>query len=123
MGRMVVDHDVDVELLRHRLVDELKELLELDGPVLRCELMSDLSGGQIEGGVEVDRPVALVVVTLALRNARQHREDRLGAIECLHLGLLVDAENNGMIGWEHVEPDDVSDLVDEERVRRVVATA
>jgi hypothetical protein len=64
---MVVDHDVDVELLRHRLVDELKELLELDGPVLRCELMSDLSGGQIEGGVEVDRPVALVVVTLALR--------------------------------------------------------
>jgi hypothetical protein len=60
--------------------------------------------------------VADVVVAAALRHTGRHREDGLGAIEGLHLGLLVHAEHDGAFGWVQVQRDDVADLVDEQRV-------
>jgi hypothetical protein len=40
----------------------------------------------------------------------------LGALERLHLGLLVHAQHHGRLGRVQVEPDDVVELVDEQRV-------
>ena len=48
-----------------------------------------------------------VVVALALGHVRPHREDRLGAIECLNVGLLVDAGHKRCSGRVHVKSDDV----------------
>jgi len=42
-----------------------------------------------------------------------HRQQRLGAVECLNLRFLVDAQHQGAVGWVEVEPDDVAHLVDE----------
>ena len=52
-----------------------------------------------------------VVVALSLGHARPHREHRLRAIERLHLGLLVEAEDDRAFGGIHVEADDVDQLL------------
>ena len=61
--------------------------------------------------------MADVVVAAALGGARHHGQDRLEAVERLDLGLLVDAKHHGPLGRIEVEPDDVSDLLDEEAGR------
>jgi hypothetical protein len=37
-----------------------------------------------------------------------HRQERLGAVEGLHLALLVDAEDDRALGQREVEPHDVA---------------
>ena len=54
----------------------------------------------------------------SFREPRAKGQDRRGPIEGLDLGLLVDTQHEGAFGRVDVEPDDVADLVDEERVRR-----
>ena len=50
------------------------------------------------------------------RDAWQHRQDRLGAVEGLDLALLVDTEHQRAIRRRHVKADNVADLVDEVRI-------
>jgi hypothetical protein len=47
-----------------------------------------------------------------------HRQARLGAVERLDLALLVDRENNGMVGRIDVETDDILELGGEVRIVR-----
>ena len=56
---------MDIQLLRHRLLDDREELPELDGPVARVAFSDDFAGGDVEGGEERGGAVALVVVGLA----------------------------------------------------------
>ena len=60
--------------------------------------------------------MAGVVVGVPLDLARSHRQHRLGPVERLDLGLLVDAEHDGTVGRVEVEADDVPDLGLERRV-------
>ena len=76
----------------------------------------DLAGGEVQRGVEAGGAGAFVVVGGALGGAREHRQDRRGAVERLDLGLLIDAQHDGALGRVEVEPDDVADLLDEQRV-------
>lgn len=57
--------------------------------------------------------MAEVVACASLGLARTHREQRLRPLQRLDLGLLVDTEHDGMVGWIHVEPYDVAHLLDE----------
>ena len=81
-------------------------------------LMHDLAGGQVQRGEQVGDPVALVVMGAPLDLAGSHRQRRLGPVEGLDAGLLVDAHHHRMLGRVHVQPDDIADLVDELRVLR-----
>ena len=72
--------------------------------------------GDVERGEQAGDAVADVVVGASLGHARHHRQDRLGAVQGLDLGLLVDAEHHRALGRVVVEPDDVDDLLDEQRV-------
>jgi hypothetical protein len=54
---------------------------------------------------------------MAGRHAGQQRQHRRRAVERLDLRLLVDAEHDRRLGRVEVEADDVSDLVDELRIR------
>src|SRR6516162_9520541 len=47
---------------------------------------------------------------------RPHRQQRLGAVERLDLGLFIHAEHQGTVGRVEVEPDNVADLVDKQRI-------
>jgi len=50
--------------------------------------------------------------------AEVHRQDRLRALERLDLGFFVDGEHDGDRRRGDVEPDDITDLLDQLRIRR-----
>jgi hypothetical protein len=52
-----------------------------------------------------------VAVRATFGYARHHRQDRLLAIECLDLALLIDAEDKGSVGRGKVKADDIAYLV------------
>ena len=54
----------------------------------------------------------------AFWNAGHHRQDRLFAVECLNLALLVNAQNQRAIGWRQVKANDIAHFVDEQRITR-----
>ena len=107
---------MDVELGRDLAVERLQELLELDRAMAAVQRADHLAGGEVQRGVEARGAGALVVVGRALGHAREHRQDRRGAIQRLDLGLLVDAEHDRALGRVEIQPDDVADLLDELRV-------
>jgi hypothetical protein len=78
--------------------------------------MQHFAGGEVKGCEQVDDAVALVVVGAPLDLAGSHRQDRLGAIERLDAGLLIDAQHHSVVGRVQVQPDAVADLVDEQRI-------
>ena len=112
----VVEHDMHVEFDRDFAVERLQELLELDRAMAAVQAADHLAGGDVQRGVEAGCPGALVVVRRALRDAREHRQDRRGAVERLDLGLLLDAQHDRAFGRVQVEPDEIADLLDELRI-------
>jgi hypothetical protein len=50
------------------------------------------------------------------RGARQHREGRCRSVERLDLGLFVDGKDHRSDRGVQIEPDDVTDLLYEQRV-------
>jgi hypothetical protein len=75
-----------------------------------------LPDANVERGVKVRGPVALVVMRSPLRSAGHERQDRCGPIEGLDLGLLVDAQHDCRVRRVQRETDDVADLVDGQRI-------
>ena len=75
-------------------------------------------GGHVECGEQRRGAMTLVVVRVAFDLARAHRQKRLGSLQRLNLRLLVDAQHHGMGGRTEIEPHDVADLFDEQRVGR-----
>ena len=67
--------------------------------------------------------MALVVVRHGAGPAFFHRQPRLGAVECLDLALLVDAEHQGFVRRIEVEADDILHLVDKLLVVRQLEPA
>jgi hypothetical protein len=114
-GRVVDDH-VHGEALRGTAVHEVQEPAELLGAVVLREIGDDAPGGNVEGRVEVRRPMPAVVVGASLGAAREQRQDRGRAIQDLDLRLLTCAEHDRGVRRIPVERDDVAYLVDELRV-------
>ena len=54
-----------------------------------------------------------LAVRATFGEARHHRQDRLLAIECLDLALLIDAEDEGSVRRGKVKADNIAYLVDE----------
>jgi hypothetical protein len=62
--------------------------------------------------------MAAIVVGHAPDIAEAHGEERLGALERLHLTFLVDAQGQRLIRRVEIEPDHIAQFLDEERVGR-----
>ena len=73
--------------------------------------VGDLAGGGVEGGEQAGDSVPGVVVSVPLGDARAQRQDRLGALQRLALGLLIHAQHHCVVGRVQVQADDVFDLV------------
>jgi hypothetical protein len=82
-----------------------------------------LSGGDVEGGEQVGGAVSFVVVGHRARSSRDHGQRRLGAVEGLTLGLLVETEHRRPLGGVQVEAHDVDELGLEVRVGRHLEAA
>src|ERR1700756_3000539 len=116
VGGVIVHDEMDVEIARDCGLDLVEELAELGGPMASIALADNLAGGDIEGGEQRRRSMALVIMAAPRRLARAHRQYRLAAVERLDLGLLVHTQHDGMRGRGDIEPDDVAYLGDEVRI-------
>jgi hypothetical protein len=76
-------------------------------------LPEHLAGGDIEGGEQRGDAMPTVVVSAPLGQTRGQRQDRLGAVEGLDLGLLVHTKHERGCGRVQIEPDDVAHLLDQ----------
>ena len=98
-------------------VDQLEERQHVGG---RCGACGCRGGPRrsptFMRGEQVRRAVALVVVGHRPSPARLHRQARLGAVQRLDLGLLVEAEHHRPLWRIQVEPDDVDELLLEVRI-------
>ena len=79
-------------------------------------LSDDPAGGDVQCSEEGRRSVANVRMGSEFGPAAHHRKRRLHSVERLDLRFLVHAKDDGALRWVEVQADDVSDLLDEERV-------
>src|SRR6266481_1520693 len=70
-------------------------------------LANDLALKDIERCEQGSEAMALVVVGYGASAPLFHRQPRLGAIKGLNLALLVDRQDNGVVGRVDVEADDL----------------
>ena len=84
---------MDLEVARDGLVDLLEKRQDVCGGVRLVALGEDLASGDVQRREQVGRPVALVVMGHRARPAADHRQARLGPVQRLALGFLVEAEH------------------------------
>ncbi len=105
---------MDIESFRDLSIDLFEEVR----PVTLVAFADDEPRGDIECGKQRGRTMPHVAVRATFGYARHHWQDRLLAIECLDLALLIDAEDEGSIGRGKVKTDDIAYLVDEQWIVR-----
>src|SRR5579863_583524 len=113
VGGVVVHDDMDIKPFGNLSIDLFEEVQELGRPVTLVAFADDEPRGDVERGEQRSRTVPHIAVRATFGYARHHRQDRLLAIKGLDLALLIDAKDEGSIGWGKLKADDVSDLVDE----------
>ena len=116
VGGIVVHDDVDGEPRGDAALNLLQESEELPGAMALVALADDEAGGDIERREQRSRAVPDIGVGTPLGDAGQHRQHRLLAVEGLNLALFVHTEHHRSIRGRQIEPDDVADLLDEQRV-------
>ena len=86
MGSVIVQHQMDFPRLRRKPgIDVLHELEELLVAMATAALADHFAGGDVQGREQRGRAVALLVVGSLFRQPRSQRQNRLGAIQRLHL--------------------------------------
>src|SRR6266498_4544269 len=118
VGGIVIHDDMDIEPFGDLSIDLFEEVQELGRPVTLVAFADDEPRGDIECCKQRGRTMPHVAVRATFGYARHHRQDRLLAIECLDLALLIDAEDKGSVGRGKVKADDIAYLVDEQRIVR-----
>jgi len=122
MGGIVIHDDMDIEPFGDLSIDFFEEVQELGRPMTLVAFADDEPRGHIECGKQRGRTMPHVAVRATFGYARHHRQDRLLAIECLDLALLIDAEDKGSVGRGKIKADDIAHLVDEQRIVRQLET-
>lgn len=113
---VVVGDAVNVRLVRHGPVDRAQKLQGLLVPVARLASSQHRSVEHIQCGGQRGRAGAFVVVGDALDMTEPHGRDRLGSLQSLARDLLVHAEDPGVVGRAHIQPDRVAQLLDEKMI-------
>ncbi len=118
MRSVVVEDKMNREMLGHLRIDATQKAQELLMPVPPVTDTNNFSRRDVQRRKERSDSVTGVVVRLPLGYSGSHRKNRLRSIQRLNLRLFVDAEHDGALGRSHIETNDVSDLLDKERVGR-----
>jgi hypothetical protein len=118
VGAVVVHDDVHVESLRDTRVDQVEELAKLRRSVPLMKLGDHVARLRVKRGEQGRGAVPFIVMRPAFHLSGLQGQQRLGAIECLDLRFLVDAEHRRMRRRVQIQADDVADFLDEERVVR-----
>ena len=116
VGGVIVPDQMHLEIRRHAGFDLIEALAALLCPVPRITRADDLAGGDVEGGEQRGGAMPGLVVAAPFRQARAHWKHWLAAIQCLDLRLLIHTEHQGVLGWGHRQPDDVTHLGNKIRI-------
>jgi len=116
LGGIVIDNQVPVKGLGHTGVDMPQKIKELLVTMTAFALTQDRSGDRVKGGKQCGGAMSEVVVRDAFDVAESQGQHRLAPLQRLNLALLVHAQDQSLIGWVQIQPDDVTYLLDEERV-------
>ena len=106
----IVHNDVGIEIIRHRSLDLVEEPAELNGAVPGEAAADDGAELHIQRGEEGCGAAAGVVMGVSLDLSGAHRQQRLGAVERLHLRLLINAQDDGTIRRRKIQADDIANL-------------
>src|SRR2546425_2108221 len=112
MGSVVVNDQVEVQLARRLAVDLAQELEELFMPMSRVATADHGSFQDVEGSEQASRSIAFVVVGHGPAASVFHGQTGLSSVQCLDLGLLVHAEDQGFVRGVQVKTDYVGELLD-----------
>src|SRR6478672_33007 len=110
VGGIVIHDDMDIESVGDLSIDLSEEVQEFGRPVTLVAFANDEPRGDIECGEQRGRTMPHAAVRATFGYARHHRQDRLLAIECLDLALLIDAEDEGSVRRGQVKADDIAYL-------------
>ncbi len=110
---VVVDDHVYLHSGVRFLVDLPQEAEEFLMPMARHTFSNDMSGSGIQSGKQSGRAVALVVMSLACRNAWPQGKKGLSSFEGLNLTLLVDAQDECSIRRVKVKADNICEFLNE----------
>ena len=108
--REVVEDDVDLAAGMTTGDDLGEEADKFLARVARRRLAAHLASLRVQGGVERERAVALVLEAVALGASGRQRQHAVAAVERLNGGLFVDAEHGGVPRRVEVKADDVGGL-------------
>src|SRR5664279_1419495 len=78
----------------------------------------NVAGGNIECRKQARNAVSLVVVRASLQLSSPHGQHRLGSAQSLDLGFLIHAQDEGMMGWIEIQPDNIPHFVDQQGIAR-----
>ena len=108
VGRIVVEHDMDLLAGRHLILDDVQEADELLVGVALHAPADDAAFEHVEGGKQCGSAVPLIVVRHCAAASLLQRQTRLGAVERLDLAFLVHRQHDGMLRRVDVEAHDVA---------------
>src|SRR6185437_8736196 len=97
------------------IVDPIEELAELGRAVSAMHLTDDLATGDIERSEQGRGPMPPVVVGSSFGLTWSHRQNRLGAIQCLNLALLIGTQHQRPFGRIQIQANDIADFLDQLR--------
>ncbi len=110
VGGQVVEDDMDLRRGSQAGGHMIKEGAEIRGAVARGHLSHPLPGRDIQRRQPGGGAIPLIVMGAGGRVARSRGPGLLGPPQGLDLGLFVPREDNGMIRWICVQPDDIMGL-------------
>ena len=116
MGGVVIDDQVNIEFGRNAVVQPPQKREKLLMPVSRLAFGEHGAGGDVERGKQSSRPVANVVMGDSFDVAEPHGQNRLSSIERLNLALFVNTQHEGVIGRIKIQPCNIANFLNKERI-------
>lgn len=112
VGAEVVENDMDGSVgVAIGSDDVVHEIEEFDATSTLFVRDGDFAGGHLESGKQGRGAVALVVMAMpGQRPPVRQLQKALRTLQRLDRGLLIDADDNRILGRRHVEPDHVGGL-------------
>ena len=117
-GPVIVQNEMNIQGPRNRLIDSIEEPTELYRPMTTMKLADDSATLDFERGKQRGGSMANIVMTASFALARPHRKHRLRAVQGLNLRLFVDAQHQGFGRRVEIQPRNVANLLNEQRILR-----
>ena len=107
VGGVVIDDDMDRLFPGYSGLDDVQKPNELLMAMALHALANNLALKDVERREQRGDTMALVIMGHSTSAPLLHRQARLGAIKRLNLALLIDRQDNGVVGRINVETDDL----------------